>query len=378
MNEIETTLQSIRKIAEAEIPNYKTDKHYNTVPMELFKVLSEQGISGLNIDSEYFGCKHSALLTARVMEELARVDSGVAIFISVHLMVSGIINGFGNENQKKEILPKLASGKALGAFALTEPQAGSDASSIKTRAKKKGKSWVLNGEKCYITSAGFADIYIVFAVNEDLDDNSGKDKMLAFLVDAKVKGLTISNPEKKMGAELSPIASMTFNNVEVSDSSLLGEENKGYKIALSGLAGGRINIAAIACGISDSAILKAKEYLKERKQFGKTIDNFQGLQFILADMAMNYEASRQLYLFAANTLDNDPKSNLNKLYPAYAKCFSTDACMKITTDAVQLLGGAGYIKEYGVEELMRAAKMLQIVEGTNQIQRSIIAKETLK
>lgn len=378
MSEIETTLQSIRKIAEAEIPKYKSKKYYNSIPKELFQILAKQGVSGLSVDQKYFGCKHSTLLTARVMEELGRVDSGVAIFTSVHLMVSGIINNFGNENQKKEILTKLASGEILGAFALTEPQAGSDAASIKTRAKKDGNSWILNGEKCYITSAGFADLYLVFAINEKLPDKPGKDKMLAFLIDANLEGLNISKPERKMGAELSPIASMTFNNVKVSEKSLLGQENKGYKIALSGLAGGRINIAAIACGISDSAITKATEYLKERKQFGKTIENFQGLQFILADMATKNEASRQLYFLAANTLDKSPKSKLNKLYPSYTKCFATDSCMEITTNAVQLLGGAGYIKEYGVEELMRAAKMLQIVEGTNQIQKNIIAKELLR
>lgn len=377
MDEINTFVESARKIAESEFPKYQSEKYYNQVPLELFKKLGEIGLTGLSIDSKYEGCFHSATLTAKVMEELAKVDSGIAIFLSVHLMVAGLISKHGSDEQKKEHLPKLALGEKLGAFALTEPEAGSDASSLKTSAKNSNGTWILNGEKCYITSAGFADTYLVFAKNKDSKAKNEKDKINAFIVSAKAKGLEVSPVEKKMGAELSPIASITLKNVEVSESNRIGTLDSGYKIALSGLAGGRINIAAISCGISSNALEISKNYILQRKQFGKNVSDFQGLQFIVADMAMKLQASKELTHLASKTLDENNSKKLNRIYPAYAKCFASDSCMEITTNAVQLLGGAGYIKEYKVEALMRAAKMLQIVEGTNQIQRMVIAKEIL-
>jgi alkylation response protein AidB-like acyl-CoA dehydrogenase len=377
MDELKTIIDSANKLAKSEFLKYQTNKYYNTVPRELFKKLAEVGFTGLSIDQKYDGCYYSSTLTAKVLEELAKVDSGVSIFLSVHLMVAGLISKHGNEEQKNSFLPKLAKGELLGAFALTEAEAGSDASNLKTSAKKQGDNWILNGEKCYITSAGFADLYIVFAKSEASVESEEKNKICAFIVNATQEGIDVSPPEKKMGAELSPIASISFKNVVLKNSQLIGAENSGYKIALSGLAGGRINIAAIACGISSNAIEIAKNYMLERKQFGKKISEYQGLQFMIADMVIKLEASRQLTYLASKTLDENKSKKLNRIYPAYAKCFSSDSCMQITTDAVQLLGGAGYIKEYKVESLMRAAKMLQIVEGTNQIQRMLIAKEIL-
>ncbi len=355
-------IEVTKVFAEREIPKYQSEEHYNTVPKELWNSMAKQGLTGINISEKFNGLECKPNVCAEIYKEISKVDLGPAIFLSVHSMVSGIIERFGSEEQKKHYLPKLASGEFLAAFALTEPSAGSDASNLKTKAIKSDNLHILSGEKCYITSAGFADVYLVFA---RLDE-----KISAFLVDKDSEGLVISPPEKKMGCELSPIASLTLNNAKTKN--LLNGD--GYKIALSGLSGGRINIAACANGISESAIELAKAHLNERSQFGEKLKNFQGLQFILADMIMLLEASKAITEKAALELTNKGDS---RLLASASKCFATDSCMKITTDAVQLLGGAGYIKEYKVEKLMRDAKMLQIVEGTNQIQRMVIARGAL-
>ncbi|RMG40960.1 MAG: acyl-CoA dehydrogenase [Candidatus Dadabacteria bacterium] len=365
--------QSVRKLAQAEIPAYQNESYYGTVPLELFKKLSELGLAGLSTDEQYGGSSGNPCIIAAVIEELARQDLGPAIFLGVHLMVSGLINRNGTEAQKEKYLPRLASGEWLGAYALTEPTAGSDAASLKTTAKKDNDIYLLNGEKCYITSAGWANLYIVFART---DSQAGKDGISAFIVEASSEGLDVSPPEKKMGCELSPIASVRFNDVKVPEENLLGELNKGYRLALAALAGGRVNIAAAANGLSGSAIKTALSHLKERKQFGRALIEFQGLQFMLADMKMKYEAAKLLTEKAALALTEHKPSE--RIDCSIAKCFATDAAMQITTDAVQLLGGAGYIKDYKVERLMRDAKMLQIVEGTNQIQRMLIAREMAK
>ncbi|MCB0311237.1 MAG: acyl-CoA dehydrogenase family protein, partial [Bdellovibrionales bacterium] len=293
-----------------------------------------------------------------------------------HNMACELIERFGTSAQQGRYLTRLASGELLAAFGLTEPGAGSNASALKTHASRRGDNFILNGEKCYITSAGWAGVYLVFA--RTLEGSAGKDGISAFLVDDDCSGLSISPAEKKMGAELSPIASLTFNEAQVPAGQLLGELHKGYQIALSGLARGRIGIAAIANGIASAAIKLAMKHLSERMQFEQRLIEFQGLQFMLADMQTSLEAAQLLTWQAAHTLESFPKSPLNRRYPSHAKLFATDSAMRITTDAVQLLGGAGYIKEYGAEKLMRDAKMLQIVEGTNQIQRLVIARELEK
>jgi alkylation response protein AidB-like acyl-CoA dehydrogenase len=292
-------------------------------------------------------------------------------------MVSGLLNRSANQQQRQELLPKLASGELLAAFALTEPHAGSDAQALTTEAQILADGFKLRGSKCYITSAGFADLFLVFARTTN-DSGSG---ISAFVVDKSTPGLTIGAPEKKMGAELSPIASLYFEDARIPHSALVGELHSGFKVALSGLAGGRVNIAACANGLSRAAIDAAVAHLKERKQFGKALAEFLGLQFMLADMHQRLQAALLLTERAAEEIDaakSSPAQKTNtRLMSSVAKCFATDAAMSITTDAVQLLGGAGYIKEYQVERYMRDAKMLQIVEGANQIQRMIIAKELL-
>jgi alkylation response protein AidB-like acyl-CoA dehydrogenase len=371
-------LSQLERFCADRIPAFYHLKETHQFPLDLFRELGQLGVTGINTSEAYGGLDKSSYFTSKVMEVVASVDLGPAIFLSVHLMVAKIIERFANDEMKSKFLPYMVEGKMLGAFALTEPHAGSDAASLKTFAKQQDDSFVLNGEKCYITSAGAADLYVVFArTTPQTAQSNNKDGISAFIVPASAKGLVVSKPDKKMGCELSPIASLTFDNVTINKSHLLGELNKGYKIALSGLASGRINIGACANGISKHAINLASNYMKERTQFNQKISQFQGLQFMLADMRIKYESAKCTVEAAACALDDGQDNGNPNLYPSIAKCLATDNAMSIATDAVQIFGGAGYIKDYNVESLMRDAKMLQIVEGSNQIQRSLIARATL-
>lgn len=376
-NEQKLILETVERVCGKEIPRYQNESHYNCVPRELFASLSEVGLAGLSIPEKYGGMAASAETTAMIFEMISRFDVGPAIFISVHTMVSGLIARFGTELQKKEMLPSLATGQLLAAFALTEPHAGSDAQAITTEATKVAGGYIIKGSKCYITSAGFADLYLVFARSQAESTSA----ISAFIIPKDAQGLSIGKAERKMGAELSPIASLFFDSTFVPDSAIVGPLHQGFTVALSGLAGGRVNIAACANGISLAAIHATIKHLRERRQFGKSLAEFQGLQFIVADMYQQMEAARLVTCKAARDLDQirlNTNSSINtRLSSSLAKCLATDAAMSITTNAVQLLGGAGYIKEYLVERYMRDAKMLQIVEGTNQIQRMIIARELL-
>lgn len=373
-DELGQLLSATRKLCEGVIPRYQTSEYWGTVPRALYRTLAEGGLSGLRVPEEYGGSALGPVEVARVFEEISRVDMGVAVFLSVHAMVCGLVTEFGTSSQKEEILPAAATGDLLLAFALTEPTAGSDARAIRSTARLQGDRYLLKGEKCYITSAGFADYYLTFART---GDHSQRAVASAFLIRKEEAGLIISPPDKKMGGELSPIASLAFKDLWLERSAFVGQEGEGFNIAFSGLAGGRVNIAACANGISQKALEVASTYLKQRTQFGKPLSEFQGLQFMLADMQIQLDAARCLTEKGAQTLLHGSVSEA-LLAAAVAKCFATDAAMKITTDAVQLLGGAGYLVDYGVERLMREAKMLQIVEGTNQIQRSIIAKDLLQ
>lgn len=379
MFEFETVEQSeirssVRKLALKVIPPFQTDKFYGTVPRTLFESLAELGLAGISVPEALGGIEASAITSSIIMEELAAVDLGPAIFVSVHAMVCGLISKFGSQAQQSAMLPLLAAGTQLAAFALTEPSAGSDAAALKTEAVAQGDQFVLRGEKCYITSAGYADLYLVFARTSS-ERSAG---VTAFMVPANSPGLSISPAEKKMGCELSPIASLAFDGVVAPRSAVLGEVGGGFTVAMGGLAGGRVSIAACANGIARSALDRATAHLKEREQFGKKLAEFQGLQFMLADMRMKLEAAQLLTYQAAREIDANPTHRRIRLFSSAAKCFATDAAMSITTDAVQLFGGAGYIREYQVERLMRDAKMLQIVEGANQLQRELIAREMLR
>ncbi len=370
-------IETVERLCRDEFPLYQSESFYNTVPRDLVTSLGSIGLMGLAVPDEFNGLDASAETVAKVFETIACFDAGPAVFLSVHTMVCGLISRFGTPEQKSSLLPKMADGTLLAAFALTEPHAGSDARAITTEAKKVTGGYQLKGSKCYITSAGFADVYLVFARTAS---NTGSE-VSAFIVPAATPGLSIGKPERKMGAELSPIASLFFEDAFVPESALLGELHGGFKVALSGLAGGRVNIAACANGLSIAAIDLAINHIKERKQFGKPLSEFQGLQFMVADMHQKLRAAQLLTEQAAHEIDLTRVSGNSaantKLSSSVAKCFATDAAMSITTDAVQLLGGAGYIKEYTVERLMRDAKMLQIVEGANQVQRVIIARELI-
>jgi len=388
--EVQTQLRSsIRALMQKHLARFDRPETYGTVPRELFSLIAELGLAGLSIPEQFGGTEADPITSMLAVEELAYANLGPAIFTCVHSMVAGLINSHGTELQKTEFLPYMASGKWLGAFALTEPQAGSDASALKTSATADGSDYLLNGEKCYITSAGSADVYLVFARTGDSNEHSstGSKGISCFIVSSSAPGIVIASPDHKMGCELSPIASVTFDAVRVPATAMLGTKNNGYAVALSGLAGGRVSIAACANGVARHALDIALAAVRERRQFGAEIGSFQGIQFMIADLVMLLEAAELLTYQAAIEMERAglaPKSSTaNSIRTvsaraSMAKCFATDAAMRITTDAVQLLGGAGYIKDYVVERLMRDAKMLQIVEGTNQIQRWVIGRELVK
>ncbi len=363
--ELRQTADTVRRFAESELTHTAGEPF--PYRREIFTRMGELGLTAMSIGEQFGGSALGPLAIAATIFEVSRIQVGPAIYLSVHLMVSRLLGDFYEGKDKPALLQSLASGKKLAAYCLTEAQAGSDAAALKTRALKKGAEWILDGEKVYISSAGLADTYLVFART----GGDGPGDISAFVVDRNAPGISFGKHEKKMGGEGSPIGSVSFENCRVPESALVGAPGQGYRIALSGLSGGRVNIAACSCGVSSRALERAVTHLKERRQFGKPLAQFQGLQFMVADMAMKLRASILLAHDAAAQL---ARGETDRAPASLAKCFASDSAMSITTDAVQLLGGAGYIAEYEVERLMRDAKMLQIVEGTNQIQRILIAR----
>ncbi|HEY9855408.1 MAG TPA: acyl-CoA dehydrogenase family protein [Stenomitos sp.] len=336
-----------------------------------FRRMGELGLTGLLTPEEYGGSGSTRLIAALVAEAIAKVCAGSGAALSVHLMVQTLINRFGTPEQKERYLPSLARGERLGAFSLTEAGAGSDAASLITTARREGDAYVLNGTKLFVTSGGEADVYAVMART----GGPGPKGISTFLVEKGNPGLLFGKKEQKMGFGASPTRELIFEDCRVPEENLLGlQEGIGFTVAMTALDGGRISVGAAAVGIAQAALDHALRYARERAQFGKAIAEFQGIQFMLADMAADIEASRLLVYQAADLMDKGIPSTAKA---AIAKRFATDACMKVTTDAVQIFGGYGYLKDFPVERLMRQAKLLQIVEGTNQIQRVIIARELL-
>lgn len=334
---------------------------------ELFPKAGAAGLIGITCSSEYGGAELGTTEYALALEALAQVSSGYATSISVTCLPLSIVDKFGDPAQKKKYLPGLISGEKIGAFCLTEPGSGSDAAALRSTAVKKGSSYVINGAKQFITNGTHADYFAVLART----GGEGPKGVSCFLVEKGAAGLKVGKVEKKMGMRCSPTSEILFENCEVSADCLIGREGEGFDIAKRALDGGRISMGAVANGISRAALTAAVNYAKEREQFGHPIMQFQGVSFLLADMATELEASRLLVLQAA-TLKDAGKSFT--LQASMAKLKATEACMKITTDAVQVLGGYGYMEEFRVERYMREAKMLTIVEGTSQIQRLIIAR----
>ncbi|MFJ8733336.1 acyl-CoA dehydrogenase [Streptomyces bauhiniae] len=367
-DEARDLLALVRDIAQREIaPKAAEEEDAGRFPREVFTLLSEAGLLGLPYDPEHGGGEQPYEVYLQVLEELAAARLTVGLGVSVHTLASYALATHGTKQQQVEHLPAMLGGGLLGAYCLSEPSSGSDAASLRTRAVRDGDDWVLSGTKAWITHGGIADFYTVMA-RTGADGPRG---ITAFLVPGDAEGLSAAAPEKKMGLKGSPTAQVHLDGVRVADERRIGEEGQGFAIALSALDSGRLGIAACAIGVAQAALDQAVSYATERRQFGHPIADFQGLRFLLADMATQIEAGRALYLAAARLKDaGRPFAK----QAAMAKLHCTDTAMRVTTDAVQVLGGYGYTADFPAERYMREAKVLQIVEGTNQIQRMVIAR----
>ncbi|MFH9063607.1 acyl-CoA dehydrogenase family protein [Streptomyces coeruleorubidus] len=358
----------VRDIAQQEIaPKAAEEEDAGRFPRELFTLLSRSGLLGLPYDSEHGGGDQPYEVYLQVLEELAAARLTVGLGVSVHSLASYALAAYGTKEQQVEHLPAMLGGGLLGAYCLSEPHSGSDAAALRTKAVRDGDAWVITGTKAWITHGGIADFYTVMARTGE----EGPRGITAFLVPGDAPGISAAPPEKKMGMKGSPTAQVHFDGVRVGDDRRIGEEGQGLAIALSALDSGRLGIAACAIGVAQAALGEALAYATERRQFGKPIADFQGLRFMLADMATQIEAGRALYLAAARLRD---AGRPFAMQAAMAKLHCTDTAMRVTTDTVQILGGYGYTADFPAERYMREAKVLQIVEGTNQIQRMVIAR----
>lgn len=355
-------------VQEEIIPQAVITDETHEFPLKTIRKMGKLGLMGIFIPKEYGGAGADFLSYILAVEEIAKGCASTAVIL-VHTTVESLpILYFGTEEQKQKYLPKLARGEFIGAFALTEANAGSDASSLQTTAVLKGDHYILNGKKRFISNAGYADIYLVMA---STNRNRGAHGVTAFLVDKDTPGFKVGKREEKMGLNGSATCELIFEDAYVPVENLLGEDGQGFKVAMSLLDGGRIGIGAQALGIAEAALDAALVYSQERVQFKQPIGNFQGIQFMLADMATQIEAAKLLiYQAASLRMAGLPYSKEASM----AKMFASDTAVKVTTDAVQIFGGYGYCKEYKVERYMRDAKITQIYEGTNQIQRILIAK----
>lgn len=373
MNEIQTELKSqLEKFCLSKIePFMEHDDEKEEFRMSIFTDLGNLGFCGMTIPENYGGAGLSYQDCAVALEEIAKYSVAYAVTVSVSTMVQSIINEFGNEKQKSTFLPALTNGSEIGAFCLSESSAGSDAGALKTTAKKVDGGYILNGTKLWITSGGIAKTYIVMART----GGEGSKGISSFIVRDGTPGLSFGKKEKKMGWRTSPTREVIFENCFVAEENRLLNEGEGFKVAMAALDKGRITIGAVAVGLAQRALDESVKYSLTRQQFNQAIFEFQGLQFMMADMACDIECSRLLVQEAARLYDSGKP---NQKIASFAKLKSTDTAMKVTTDAVQILGGVGYTREYPLERFMRDAKVLQIVEGTNQVQRVVIARQLKK
>ncbi len=363
---------TVRHFTEQEITPHATtwdEEHY--FPREVYSKMAKLGLLGMTTPEAYGGTMLNRLTAALVYEELAKGDMATAVGLSVHNMVTGTLARLGSDEQRRRWVARLAAGELLAAFSLSESAAGSDASSLQCRAERRSDSYILNGNKMWVTNGGEADLYLVMARTRAEPGTRG---ISSFIVEKGTPGFSFGKTERKMGLHSSPTRELLFDQCAIPATHRLGEEGQGFKIALSTLSSGRLNIGAIAVGVAQAAFDVARNYALERQQFGKAIATFQAIQFMLADMAMKIEAARLLVYQAAYKLDSGQDAGM---YVSMAKCFATDAAMEVTTNAVQVLGGAGYVRDYPVERYMRDVKVAQIFEGTNQIQRIVIARALL-
>jgi alkylation response protein AidB-like acyl-CoA dehydrogenase len=374
-NQEQLSLQKmVQEFARKEIaPHAAEIDETEEFPWENVKKMAEMGLMGLCVPEKYGGAEMDTVCYALVVEELAKACSSTSTILAVHSSAGMMpIVYFGTEEQKQKYLPDLAAGDKIAAFALTEPGAGSDAAGVRTTAVEDGNEWVLNGAKCFITNGGAADVYSVFATT---DKSKGVKGITGFIVEKGTPGFSIGKKEEKLGIRASATTELIFENCRIPKENLLGKVGEGFKIAMKVLDSGRIGIGAISVGVAQAALDEAVKYAKVREQFGKPIAGFQAISFMLADMAMQTEAARQLVYHAASLKDAGLPFTKEA---AIAKAFASDMVVKVTNDALQIMGGYGYSKEYPVERLLRDARIFPIVEGTNQVQRIVIAGHLLK
>ncbi|MCR5671087.1 MAG: acyl-CoA dehydrogenase [Butyrivibrio sp.] len=370
-----------REFAEKEVKPHAIDvDETEEFPMETVKKMQKYGFMGIPIPKEYGGQGCDPLTYVMCVEELAKVCGTTAVIVSAHTsLCCDPIMTYGTEEQKQKYLVPLAKGEKLGAFGLTEPMAGTDAQGVQTKAvlSEDGKEWILNGSKCFITNGEVADVYIIIAYTDIVEDKKGRKqkKFSAFIVEKGTPGFTFGTKENKMGIRGSSTYELIFQDCHIPAENLLGARGKGFPIAMHTLDGGRIGIAAQALGIAEGALDRTVEYVKERKQFGRAIGQFQNTQFQLANMATQCEAAKMLVYAAADAKKNCDRYSVEA---AKAKLFAAEVAMDVTTKAVQLHGGYGYIREYEVERMMRDAKITEIYEGTSEVQRMVISGDLLK
>jgi len=365
--EAEDLIDLTRQIVKAELaPRAAEAEAEEKFPREVFRILGRAGLLGLPYPEEVGGGGQPYEVYLQVLEEIAAAWASVAVGMSVHTLACYPVATYGDEEQR-ERLPELLGGELLGGYALSEPHAGSDAAALSTRAVRDGDHYVITGTKAWITHGGEADFYVLFARTSD-DGGRG---ISAFLIDGRMDGLSFGPPERKMGLTGSTTAQLLFDGARVPVERRIGAEGQGFPIALSALDSGRLGIAACAVGLAQGALDEAVAYARQREQFGRPIIEHQGLGFLLADMAAAVESARATYLEAARRRDRGLPFGRQA---SIAKLVATDVAMKVTTDAVQVLGGYGYTRDFPVERYMREAKVMQIFEGTNQIQRLVIAR----
>ncbi|MER5644052.1 acyl-CoA dehydrogenase family protein [Streptosporangium sp. NPDC002524] len=365
-------LDLVRDLIGKEVaPRAAADEAAGHFPREVFTTLGRAGLLGLPYPEEHGGAAQPYEVYLQVIEELSAGWLAVGLGLSVHTLSCFPVAAYGTAEQRAALLPEMLGGEWLGAYCLSEPQSGSDAAALATRAVPGDGGYTVDGVKAWITHGGAADFYTLMA-RTSADGARG---ISCFHVPAGTEGLSFGAPERKMGMKSSPTAQVRFDGVRLAPEALLGSEGEGFRIAMAALDGGRLGIAACAVGVAQAAFETATAYAAERRQFGSRIIDFQGVGFMLADMATQIAAARALYLDAARLRDAGRPYGTRA---AMAKLFATDMCMKVTTDAVQVLGGYGYVEDFPVERLMREAKVLQIVEGTNQVQRLVIGRALAK
>ncbi|GGP70184.1 acyl-CoA dehydrogenase [Saccharothrix coeruleofusca] len=373
--EHEALREAVRALSDKEIAPHAADvDEQERFPVEALKALTKSGFAAVHVPEEYDGQGADSVATCIVIEEVARVCASSSLIPAVNKLGTMPIILAASDSLKQQVLPSIAAGEAMASYALSEREAGSDTASMRTRARLDGDHWVLNGTKCWITNAGESTWYTVMAVT-DPDAPKKSQGISAFVVHKDDPGFVVGSKERKLGIKGSPTREIHFENCTIPADRIIGEPGTGLKTALRTLDHTRPTIGAQAVGIAQGALEAALAYVKERKQFGRAISDFQGVQFMLADMAMKIEAARHMvYVAAAKAERGEPNIGF---ITAAAKCFASDVAMQVTTDAVQLFGGAGYTRDFPVERMMRDAKITQIYEGTNQIQRVVMSRALL-